>query len=100
MSNQESQMSEQKEYVFAGKRGERLTISPSQLLFETKREILLINLRSIPSFFCEKSGRYYKIRISSRSDSDITNLKSMRSLMLLKAEDTKKLLAVLKIYRT
>ncbi len=96
MENPEIETIELKTYVFVGKKGERLTITQSQLVLETAKEILLINLRSIASFFCEKRGKFYKIRISSRSDADFVDVKSARSLLLLKAEDTRKLMFILK----
>lgn len=96
MDNVETEIIDSEQHVFIGKHGERLTVLKSQLMLETAKGILLINLRSVASFFCKKQGKFYKICFSSRSDADFADIKSVRSLLLLKAEDTQKLMSVLK----
>lgn len=99
MSTYETEQVEIKEQVFVGKKGERLTVTRSLLILESAKELALIDLGSIAGFFCEKRGKYYKVRISSQSDDDPTHIKGSGYLLILKAEDTKKLFAVLKAFR-
>lgn len=99
MVNQVFQSEETNEFIFTGKYGERLTVTKSQLLLESATEILLLSLRSIPGFFCEKHGKYYRVRISARCDSDLATLRSGRCLITLRLEETAKLMGILKSLR-
>ncbi len=99
MNYYETETTEPNEHVFIGKRGERLTITESQLVLETAKRVLIINLKLIVSFICEKHGKYFKIHICSRRDVDFADVKVARNLLLLKAEDTEKLTKILKSIR-
>lgn len=99
MVNQVFQSEETNEFIFTGKYGERLTVTKNQLLLESKKEILLISQRSVPGFFCEKYGKYYRIRISARCDSDLVSLRSGRCLITLRLDETVKLMRTLKSLR-
>lgn len=87
------------ELYFVGKKGKRVTIIDSQIVIESTKDILLINLKSIAGFYCEKHGKFFKIRISSRSDADFSDVTASRGLISLSAEDTQKFLQIIKSKR-
>lgn len=81
--------------TFIGKRGEGLTVTNSYLVLERAKGTFLINLDSVGLIF-KKSGRYFKVYLSSRKDVDVLDWKTASYLLHLKAEDTKKLIEILK----
>ena len=90
---------ERNEFIFKGKKGANLTVTKKQLLLENSKEILLIPLESVSGFFCEKRGKYYRVRISARCDLDLVSLRYIRCLITLSLEETKKLIKILQSIR-
>ena len=98
MENYETETLEVNESVFIGKRGEKLSITDSHLMLESPKELLLIHLSSI-SFHCEKHGKWYHVRIATGDNVDLADLKSSRCLIILKADETRRLMGILRASR-
>lgn len=81
---------------FIGKKGERLVISDGTFTLSTKTSIYVLRLSLIAGVYCEKRRSYYEVRIFADVQNTVSAAaRSARCLITLKAEDTKRLIAVL-----
>lgn len=87
---------EKNSMVFTGKKKTSITIDYNTITLRTSKETVVAPLRSVAGLFCEKKGKHYLIRVSSRCDVDVPSLKLQKRAVYLSAGDTSKLITIFK----